>query len=102
MSSLLKPTKTMQPSSIKKSTPKYITFPQLLEAADIFISILIETATSMQEAIKLTRELLVYKHNIRCMYKNGFHWFDYDRHFIKLQETERLPWNEIRVYLHIQ
>ena len=86
----------------RKSIKQNIPFRAWEEGFDVYMSILITTAKSAKRAIKMTRDMLTYKHNIRCMHRSNHDWAGYDRHFRKLREKDRSPWAAIRPDLHVQ
>ena len=75
-----------------KNTKKILSFPQWLEACDVFIALFVRRAKTVKEAINLTAELLTYRRNISLLKRQGYNWAEYDRHFRKDQEADLASW----------
>ena len=85
-----------------RAQPKLVSFSQWCEGFDVFISIFVEQATSTTSAIKLTKALLTYKKQVNALYKQGYDWAGYDRHFHQEREHQPMSWPKLRADLQLQ
>ena len=65
------------------------------EAFLIYLPLVQERETTASGMLALTQNMLTYLRNITNMYKMGYNWHDYDRHFRKRQEKYPHPWEII-------
>ena len=69
---------------------------QWCEAFNMFTSISIEKAKTRGTMLKLTRSLLTYSLMIPSLYRRGYDWAAYDRHFRSDRETTKDSWTTVR------
>lgn len=85
---------------VRNKDRRNLPFHQWQEAFDIYIAVHIDRATSLDQARKLTRELLTYRRNITHMKNKGEDWTSYDRHYRRDQASMPIPWSKFRDDLH--
>lgn len=67
----------------KARAVKFISIEQWNQAFSVYQSIYIETATTLAEAILLSKQLLTYQRDINTFARRRESWFLYDKHFRK-------------------
>jgi hypothetical protein len=88
--------------TIKKKRSSVLSFTDWGEAFDVYASVHILKATSLNHSISLVKELLSYKKIIRNLMRQKYAWFEYDRHFRKEREAVTCPWSTVRFDLLAQ
>ena len=98
---IFKPSKDKGAKLVKNKKRTDISFSQWMEGFDIFIAVYIDSAHKLSSLQKLIRSLLTYKKEIATLYRMGYDWASFDRHFRKDREVNPCSWATVRHDLHM-